>query len=195
MRRSRAGSGDGREQLVDDLVADHSRVVATLEALNALTVAEVAAPPVDPLDLADLIEVAAGEAPRRHPGLEVSVDVPQDAVQVAGSREAMRMVIDNLLANAQHHGRDPGDERPVHVQIRVLRDGDSWLLTVDDDGPGFPADRDRLLGRFERGGTSVPGSGLGLAIVAQQVRRHGGTMTLGESPQGGAQVAVRLPTY
>jgi two-component system sensor histidine kinase PrrB len=179
-------------QLVDDLVADHARVVATLEALNALTVAEVAAPPVEPLDLADLVEVIAGESPRRHPGLAVTVDLPPDPVQIAGSREAVRMVLDNLLSNAERHGREPGGDA-TRVTLRVRRDGDFWELAVDDDGAGFPVDKERLLGRFERGASSSPGSGLGLAIVAQQVRRHGGTMTLGDSPLGGAGVVLRLP--
>ena len=39
------------------------------------------------------------------------------------------------------------------------------------------------------------GSGLGLAIVAELVHAHGGTVTIGESPQGGARVVVRMPAF
>jgi two-component system, OmpR family, sensor histidine kinase PrrB len=182
-----------REQLTADLLSDHARIVAALEALNALTVAETAASPVEPLDLADLVDVISHEAPRRHPGLTVSVELPADSVQIAGSREAMRMVLDNLLSNAERHGRE-GGAGPVRVDITIRRSGDDWVLTVADDGVGFPqGDGDRLLGRFERGTSLAPGSGLGLAIVAQQVRRHGGSIALGRSTLGGANVEIRLP--
>jgi two-component system sensor histidine kinase PrrB len=182
-----------REQLTTELVSDHARVVAALEALNALTVAETAPAPVEPLDLADLVDVIRNEAPRRHPGLAVSADLPPDPVQIAGSREAMRMVIDNLLSNAERHGRE-GASAQVRVVIALRRSGDEWVLTVDDDGVGFPAgDSERLLGRFERGSSVAPGSGLGLAIAAQQVRRHGGSIGLGRSSMGGASVEIHLP--
>jgi len=68
-------------------------------------------------------------------------------------------------------------------------------VCVDDDGPGIPEDqRGRVFEPFARvDGTGAPGSGLGLALVAQQVRRHGGRVTIGEGALGGARVTVTLP--
>jgi len=71
-------------------------------------------------------------------------------------------------------------------------------IVIDDDGPGIPrADRQRVFDRFVRleadRARSSGGSGLGLAIVAEIVAAHGGSVTVGESPWGGARFVVRLP--
>lgn len=176
--------------VVAALAADHARIIGTLDALHALTMGDLTAPNSEPIDLADLAELAARDT-SRHPRLRVTVDAPPDPVVVRGDREALRMVIDNLLTNAERHARESGD---TAVRIALAGDGPWWRLSVDDDGVGFPAEgADQLLDRFARGPTSAAGSGLGLAIVAQQVRRHSGTITLRRSPWGGAGIDVRLP--
>jgi signal transduction histidine kinase len=68
---------------------------------------------------------------------------------------------------------------------------------VTDDGPGIPeADRERVFQRFTRlddaRARDAGGSGLGLAIVRELVRRHRGSVTLGDA-QPGLRVEVRLP--
>ena len=42
------------------------------------------------------------------------------------------MVLDNVLSNAERHGRRAGRTR---VDIKLHRDPDNWIITVDDDGP------------------------------------------------------------
>ena len=69
-------------------------------------------------------------------------------------------------------------------------------VRVIDDGPGIPAPlREQVLKRFyrvDRGGGD--GSGLGLAIVQEIVRSHGGTLSLGEGPDGrGLSANIELP--
>ena len=68
-------------------------------------------------------------------------------------------------------------------------------MLVDDDGPGIrPDDRARVLERFARGPDAHgPGTGLGLSIAAAQAARHGGELTLEDSPLGGLRVRVTLP--
>jgi two-component system OmpR family sensor kinase len=65
---------------------------------------------------------------------------------------------------------------------------------VDDSGPGIPpGERERVFARFyRRDGQAETGSGLGLAIVQAVAQRHGAVVRLGESPQGGLRVEVRL---
>ena len=64
--------------------------------------------------------------------------------------------------------------------------------------PGISeTERERVLKRFVRLDESrsrdVGGSGLGLAIVDEVVRVHGGSVSISESPSGGARVRVVLP--
>jgi two-component system sensor histidine kinase PhoQ len=66
-------------------------------------------------------------------------------------------------------------------------------LSVEDDGPGFPPDADKLLQRGVRADTHVPGQGLGLGAVAEMVEAYEGQIRLGKSRLGGALVEVELP--
>lgn len=95
-------------------------------------------------------------------------------------RDAVRVVIENLLDNARKYG---GGE--VLLQD-TLRDG-KWMLEVRDQGQGFaPNDGERLFEPFERGGGPgvSHGSGLGLYLSRQLARRMGGDLTAVSSGPG-----------
>ncbi len=83
------------------------------------------------------------------------------------------------------------------VTVRVLSGVREGLvcLEVEDDGPGIPpAERARVLERFQRGARAdQQGSGLGLAIVCEVAERHGGGVALEEGASGGLLVRVTLP--
>lgn len=67
-------------------------------------------------------------------------------------------------------------------------------LTVSDDGPGIPQEAAGLLQkRGMRLDESAPGHGIGLAIVKDIAASHGGDLTIGRSPQGGAEISVAIP--
>ena len=74
-----------------------------------------------------------------------------------------------------------------------------WLtVTVDDDGPGIPAEmREEVFKPFLRlddaRNQDEGGTGLGLAIARDIARSHGGDITLGDSPLGGLRATVRVP--
>lgn len=92
----------------------------------------------------------------------------------------------------------PPSSPRVGVGVRCETDahgGSTLLVRVTDSGPGIsPEDAETV---FRRGWTTktAPGAGrgLGLALVRQTVHRHGGTVSVGTSPEGGAEFAVRLP--
>jgi two-component system osmolarity sensor histidine kinase EnvZ len=75
---------------------------------------------------------------------------------------------------------------------------DAAEVTIDDDGPGIPADRrDEVFKPFTRLESSrnqaTGGVGLGLTIARDIVRGHGGDIVLETSPLGGLRARVRLP--
>jgi signal transduction histidine kinase len=135
------------------------------------------------VDLAALArEEAAGRA---------SVTVDAESVEVAGSRGQLGRVLANLLDNAQRHARSA-------VTVAVRREGERAVVEVADDGDGVPeADRERVFERFVRldaaRSRDEGGAGLGLAIARDVAVRHGGTLTVGEAPAGGALFELRLP--
>jgi two-component system osmolarity sensor histidine kinase EnvZ len=68
------------------------------------------------------------------------------------------------------------------------------LITVDDDGPGIPADeRSEVFRRFYRGTSRYEGTGIGLALSASVVRAYGGDIGISDSALGGARFVVSLP--
>ncbi|WP_460717896.1 sensor histidine kinase [Nocardia heshunensis] len=140
----------------------------------------------------DLDDVAAEQvlALRMRGGVTVRSEI--DAVRIRGDRPKLERALRNIVENAAAHTRST-------VAVTVRRDTAGALLIVDDDGPGIPAaDRERVFGRFVRleadRARATGGSGLGLAIVAEIVAAHGGSVTIGESPWGGARFVIALPT-
>jgi two-component system osmolarity sensor histidine kinase EnvZ len=134
-----------------------------------------------PVNLSDLLDdVAAGA---RRAGAVLNLDVPPD-LTLKLRADAVRRAVTNLLDNARRHAK--------HVTLAAMAQGRSVLVTVDDDGPGIPADRRESVFRpFESGSTG--GTGLGLTIARDIVRAHGGEIVLEDSPLGGLRARIRLP--
>ena len=127
-----------------------------------------------------LDDVAAGA---RRAGALLELKVPADLTMKLRA-DAIRRAVTNLVDNARRHGG--------HVELGAQTQGRSVLVTVDDDGPGIPADkRESVFRPFESG--SSGGTGLGLTIARDIVRAHGGEIVLEDSPLGGLRARIRLP--
>jgi len=144
-----------------------------------------------PLDLRDVVEQAreGSEGLAAAAGITLHCTVPDAAVTVSGDADRLLQVITNLTSNAIKVS-PPGSR----VTIGLTQDDGKAEVTVDDDGPGIPAEfRDRIFGRFERAeGEQSPGTGLGLAISREIVARHDGTIRFEDRPGGGTRFAVVL---
>jgi signal transduction histidine kinase len=110
-----------------------------------------------------------------------------------GEPEGIQQILVNLISNALRHGRDGG---LIRVEVGLANGG--TLLSVEDDGPGVPAeDRARIFERFVRLDPSrsghTGGRGLGLAIVKRLVDRHGGSIRVVDGALGGARFEVWFP--
>jgi two-component system sensor histidine kinase MprB len=103
---------------------------------------------------------------------------------ITNSPDRVSRAVTNLIDNARKWSPPDG------VVDATLHDGE---LTVRDHGPGFKAaDLAHVFDRFYRADEArrMPGSGLGLAIVKQAAEAHGGTVTAGNAPDGGAIVRI-----
>lgn len=124
-------------------------------------------------------------------GVHVKVEVPDSLPPVPMDHLRMTGALRNLVENAIQHSPRSG---VVAVTARMLgAKRPDWLeLTVRDSGPGF-AEIDRVR-VFEPFFTRRPGAtGLGLSIVHRVVGSHGGEVEVGNHPEGGGVVTIRLP--
>ena len=166
------------------------RLVADLLLLARSDAAQVVAR--EPCDLAQIVVEAASELGPVSSAHEISLDV--HGATVEGSRDELHRLTINLLENALRH-TPPGTA--IRISTRALVGGQIELV-VEDDGPGIPEElRSTLFERFVRGAGDRGGSfGLGLAIVHAVATSHGGSVTVGSTPEsGGARFVVRLPAY
>jgi two-component system, OmpR family, sensor kinase len=131
-------------------------------------------------------------------GVEIVVLAP-DRVAASGNPQRVRQAVENLLTNAVRYSPDAGA-----VAVRYGREGPDVVVSVSDEGPGFPPGfLDRAFERFARGDSARPrvaghqgglgGSGLGLAIVRAIMTAHGGTATATNRDGHGACVTLRWP--
>jgi two-component system, OmpR family, sensor kinase len=124
-------------------------------------------------------------------------DIDADA-QLTGDPDGLHRMLLNLLENAIRH-----TPAGTTIQLRLDRDADSdeAEIEVSDDGPGLPEGmEEQVFERFVRGSGPADrqsgdgdGTGLGLSIVRAVAAAHGGTVTPGASPAGGARFVIRLP--
>jgi signal transduction histidine kinase/HAMP domain-containing protein len=151
----------------------------------------------EPLDLAAELRACAEDvaADFDQRGVTLTVDVPDDPVEVQGDRTRLSQVLGNLLNNSMKFA----DRGNVSVSLRADHGNGDAVLRVVDDGAGIePELLPKLFQPFIQGDTGPArekgGLGLGLALVKALVTLHDGEVTAHSEGRGrGAQFTVRLP--
>lgn len=194
MQLSRSGveiPEQDRKDLEEDVVAQFGEMSSLIGALVDLAREESTTDEqFGEIDLGEIVDESLERVRRRRS--DVSFDVTNRSWWINGDAAGLGRAVINLLDNAVKWSPVNG---VVRVDLRQI-DGDRVRLTVDDAGPGIhPKDRDRIFDRFYRAAESraMPGSGLGLAITRHVIDRHGGTITVTDSPEGGTRMVAELP--
>lgn len=122
-------------------------------------------------------------------GVELSFELPEAEAPVYLDRQMLRRALINLIRNA---GQAIDGARGARIVVRLDRDGDYYLVDIDDDGPGIPEEmRQTVFDPYVT--TKTEGTGLGLAIVKKIIVEHGGSISADNSPLGGARMRIRIP--
>jgi len=187
-------------QIILEDVQRIDRLIGDISSASRLD-AELSRGQASPVDVAALLQalVELHDATRKPDAPQVALDVagPGPFV-VSGIEDRLGQVFRNLQSNAESFS-PPGGV----IRIAVRRDGRLIVVTLDDDGPGIPADKqEAIFDRFysERPKSEKFGmhSGLGLSISRQIVNAHGGTVTAENRVDAagkvlGARFTIRLP--
>lgn len=120
----------------------------------------------------DILEAAGRQ------DVTVTVEAPGVATSPAAGT-SLAMVVAEATANALKHafaGRSGG-----RLDVKLRPQAADWLLTITDDGPGYPA------------GQGPNENSLGLMIVRSMATRLGGRVEFSNAETGGARMTLRFP--
>lgn len=185
---SRQAEGEGRTELSGAINEQTglmqqqvNRALARARARLVPTLGK-ASTPVAPL--AEKLTGALRRLPSERP-LDWDIAIAPHAVFAGDSADFMEM-LGNVLDNARKwaHGR---------IGFTAAMTGGATVFTVEDDGPGLPAEQAAQIERGRRWDETTPGTGFGLAITRDLVESYGGTMALDRSPLGGLRVILSIP--
>ena len=183
-----------RRALLDVVVEEGmrlDRLVANLLSLARIE-AGALAPRWQAVDAAELVQQSCErlEHVAERSGVALEVETAPGLPVVRGDYMLLGQVVANLVENAIRHS--PAGQS-VTVRAAAATEGDGVVLTVADQGPGVPPDQIESVFEPFRSGTNAGSSGVGLAICKAVVEAHGGTISVGERPAGGAEFTVTLP--
>jgi two-component system phosphate regulon sensor histidine kinase PhoR len=177
--------------------AQTERLTVLIEELLLLSRLE-AAPTLSDGGVQDLREAvrqaieAVGPIARERQ-VEIAVAMPDQAVRVPGSAEALRRIVGNLLDNAVKYTNPR-----TTVDVSVTEGATGSRLVVADAGRGIPGgEEQRIFERFYRvdpgRSRAVGGTGLGLAIVKHLAQAMGAEVAVSAAVGGGAAFSVTFP--
>jgi two-component system phosphate regulon sensor histidine kinase PhoR len=191
-----------REKFLTIMQAQANRMARLIDDLLSLSRIELSAHvrPTTPVDLVTIVrQVVDGlQTLARDREVKIKVDAPAEPVMVAGDRDELLRVFENLIENALKYG---ANGKRVDISFgggSSLEGRPETSVAVRDYGPGIaPEHLPRLTERFYRvdvgESRAQGGTGLGLALVKHILNRHRGRLTIASTPGAGATFTVHLP--
>lgn len=180
---------DDARQFTEAIVRNAHQMRRLLEAVTDLRQLDDGELRLDlvSLDLVTLVRETMDDLQGQLVDRRVALALPVRAVVVADPVR-LRQALTNLVSNAGKFTA-PG----ALVSVALVVQEDVMELSVSDNGPGIPADREHeLFQKFSRLGARAQGTGIGLYLSRAIARAHGGDLVL--VPQAvGCRFVLRLP--
>jgi signal transduction histidine kinase len=189
LRRNPPLPPEEQSDVLDDLVDESDRLIRLVNDLLVLARADAGRGLIqEPVPIRGVVADACNQA--RHLDQKREIIVTVQDLTILGDKDALKQILLILLDNAIKHTQGAIRVDADLVDSRVI-------ISVQDAGPGFPADKlAHLFDRFYRGDVdpSVPGYGLGLPIAKALVEGQGGLIEIESQPGSGTTVRVSLPS-
>jgi two-component system sensor histidine kinase KdpD len=186
------GQPEIRRELAQEIQSASERLDNIVQNLLAMTRLEsgLIKPRRDWTDMRDLVHSCQAKLAKELASHNVSISVSPSLPLVKLDFALFEQVLVNLLRNAALHTQSDSS-----IVVDVRAEGKDCLLTIADNGPGFPPDSlKNIFEKFYRvPGSKTGGIGLGLSIAQGFVLAHGGTMTVENLPERGAKFTIRVP--
>ncbi len=152
-----------------------------------------------------ILEVEKMLRPSLPSSIGIHLELKRSDLCVYADPTQIHQILMNLCTNAFHAMEESGGTLAISLCVTdlsaaevahqpELAAGRYFRITVSDTGPGIPAEiRDKIFDPFFTTKEVGKGTGMGLAVVHGIVRNHGGFISLGDRPEGGAVFHVYLP--
>jgi two-component system phosphate regulon sensor histidine kinase PhoR len=191
-----------RERFLGIMHAQATRMARLIDDLLSLSRVELSAH-VRPDTLVDIVPIIRQVADGLEPlagerQVKIEIDLPAEPVVIAGDREELLRLFENLVENALKYGAS-GGKVMVSLTSAASPDGAAEVrVIVRDFGPGIaPEHLPRLTERFYRvdvgDSRAQGGTGLGLSLVKHIVTRHRGRLLIESVPKNGAAFTACFP--
>ncbi|WP_407691947.1 sensor histidine kinase [Pseudomonas tructae] len=178
-----------RQALWPRLTRECDRLEALISEILVLARVDAEQTRAEPVDLDALLASVQKDAQLAAPEQQIQLQ-HETGLHLQGWPTLLERALDNLLRNAVRF--NPAGQP---IELTGVRDNDTIVLSVRDHGPGVAAEHQAQLGEpfYRAPGQSAAGHGLGLAIARKAAERHGGSLSLGNHPQGGFVARLELP--
>ena len=190
---------EGRKEMLQVIDEETDRLDRFVEGLTKL--ARIDAGELHPQrqwsSVTEIVMTAMKRAERRTRGHRLEIWIDDELPSIKVDDHAIAEVVYTLVDNAAKYS--PAD---ATIKVTATEQDETVLITVEDNGPGIPADlRQRVFEKFFRamrdgdvGDRQTPGTGMGLAIARGIVEAHDGRIWI-EDPDGptGTKFVVQLP--
>ena len=176
---------------LSSMVEDSRRVSSTIEKMRALS-RNVPTQQIS-TDLRECIESSILYLKRvmARGKIQLQCNLPKKSVLILGDNSQLQLAITNLLRNASEAIQEAGC-RKRKICIQLVTNRTHAEIIVGDSGPGLaPHLRQQIFSLLTS--NRPKGTGLGLYLVRTTVVNHGGEVSVGDSPLGGAEFRVRIP--
>ena len=182
-------SPEEREKLWPRLTRECDRLEALISEILVLARVDADNASAESVDINALLSSVQKDAGMAAPEQQIELQAEQN-LHLKGWPTMLERALDNLLRNAQRF--NPSGQA---IEVLALRQGERIVISVRDHGPGVEAEHLPQLGEpfFRAPGQSAAGHGLGLAIARRAAERHGGSLVLGNHPEGGFVASLELP--
>ncbi|CAN5198379.1 ATP-binding protein [soil metagenome] len=191
-----------RERFLGIMHTQATRMARLIDDLLSLSRVELSAH-VRPDTLVDLLPIIRQVGDGLEPlagerNVKVEMDLPDVPVMIAGEREELLRLFENLIENALKYGAS-GGRVMVSVAAGISPEGAPEMrVAVRDFGPGIaPEHLPRLTERFYRvdvgDSRAQGGTGLGLSLVKHILNRHRGRLLIESVPKNGATFTAAFP--
>ena len=183
------------EKCIDTIIRQVDQMERLVSEFSSF--ARMPSPKMVPENLMELCQQAIFLQKSAYPHIEFKIECADKSLKILCDSSQMGQVFTNLLQNAIDSIESLSDKNKCdllskgQIVIIVFQDQKRLVITIEDNGEGFPEKKSHLLDPYVT--LREKGTGLGLAIVKKIVEDHSGELSLENKKEGGACVRMSFP--